>query len=114
MTEPGGQELTVATKAPREERNRRGEIVEAAAAVLGRQCYTDTSLKQIAAEAGVAPGLLHYYFESKEDLLMEGVSNLEGEISRVWQGAVQDLDDPLERIVAALDHAARRCIEQPE
>ena len=98
----------------REERNRRDQIVQAAASVLGRQGYTDTSLKQIAAEAGVAPGLLHYYFESKEDLLIDVVSSLEREISRDWQEAVRDLDDPLERIVAALDHAARRCTEQPE
>jgi TetR/AcrR family transcriptional repressor of bet genes len=105
--------MTVATPA-KAERNRRDQIVQAAAAVLGRQGYTDTSLKQIAAEAGVAPGLLHYYFESKEDLLIEVVSNLEREISRDWQEAVQDLDDPLERIVAALDHAAKRCTEQPE
>jgi AcrR family transcriptional regulator len=110
--------MSVAASPPqptaKEEHNRRAEIVEAATVVLGRQGYTDTSLKQIAAQAGVAPGLLHYYFDSKEDLLIEVVSGLERQITAEWQEAVSELDDPLERIVAAIDHVATRCTEQPE
>ena len=98
----------------REESARRGQIVNAAAAVLGRQGYTDTSLKDVAREAGVAPGLLHYYFDSKEDLLIEVVSSLEREMTRDWQSAVEGVEDPLERIVGGLDHAATRCADQPE
>jgi len=93
---------------------RRGQIVRAAAAVLGRQGYDGTSLKDVAREAGVAPGLLHYYFESKQELLLEVVVVMEREMIRDWQAAVEHVDDPLERIVAALDHAAARCSEQPE
>ena len=106
--------MTAAASTKPAERNRREQIVRAAASVLGRQGYTDTSLKQIAAEAGVAPGLLHYYFDSKEELLVDVVSGLEREISADWQGAVRDLEDPLERIVAALDSVAQRCATQPE
>jgi AcrR family transcriptional regulator len=98
----------------KDERNRRGQIVDAASVVLGRQGYTDTSLKQIAAQAGVAPGLLHYYFDSKEDLLVEVVSGLERQMTAEWQEAVSELEDPLERIVAAIDQVATRCAEQPE
>ena len=36
------------------------------------QGYGATSLKDVAREASVAPGLLHYYFESKEELLARG------------------------------------------
>ena len=46
-----------------DEAGRRSQIVRAAAAVLGRQGYAETSLKDVAREAKVAPGLLHYYFE---------------------------------------------------
>jgi len=97
-----------------DEPGRRGQIVRAATAVLGRQGYAETSLKDVAREAGVAPGLLHYYFESKQELLLEVVVALEREMTRDWQSAVSDIEDPLERIVAALDHAAQRCSEQPE
>ncbi|MFN2581415.1 MAG: TetR/AcrR family transcriptional regulator [Candidatus Dormibacteria bacterium] len=93
---------------------RRGQIVRAAAAVLGRQGYGETSLKDVAREAGVAPGLLHYYFESKQELLLEVVVRMEREMIRDWQAAVVDIEDPIERIVAALDHVAQRCSEQPE
>ena len=97
-----------------DEPGRRGQIVRAAAAVLGRQGYGGTSLKDVAREAGVAPGLLHYYFESKQELLLEVVVRLEREMISDWQAAVADVEDPIERIVAALDHVAERCSEQPE
>ena len=93
---------------------RRVQIIAAATRVLARQGYTDTSLKEIAREAGVAPGLLHYYFESKEELLLEVVRALDHELTESWQRAVADIEDPLERIVAALDAAEQRCARQPE
>src|SRR5262245_24305808 len=46
-------------------------ILAAALACWSRQGYHGTSLKQIAAEAGVAKSLLHYHFSSKEHLLIE-------------------------------------------
>lgn len=93
---------------------RRSQIIAAATSVLSRQGYTDTSLKEIAREAGVAPGLLHYYFDSKEELLLEVVQLLERELKESWQSAVRGIEDPLERIVAALDAAEARCTAQPE
>lgn len=93
---------------------RRDQIVAAAAAVLGRQGYGGTSLKDVAREAGVAVGLLHYYFESKEQLLLEVVVDLETELTETWQGAVEGVEDPLERVVRALDRTADRCVERPE
>ncbi len=93
---------------------RRSQIVHAAAAVLGRQGYAATSLKDVAREAKVAPGLLHYYFESKEELLLEVVVVMERQMISEWKSAVGGLEDPLERIVAGLDHAETRCTEQPE
>jgi AcrR family transcriptional regulator len=93
---------------------RRTQIVRAAAAVLGRQGYAETSLKDVAREAGVAPGLLHYYFESKEDLLLEVVMVTERLMVAHWKAVVEAVDDPLERIVTGLDHAEARCAEQPE
>jgi len=93
---------------------RRSQIVRAAAAVLGRQGYAETSLKDVAREAGVAPGLLHYYFESKEELLLEVVMVTERQMVASWKAVVEAVDDPLERIVTGLDHAESRCAEQPE
>ena len=46
------------------------KILEAAFTVLSRQGYENTSIKDIAAEAGVAQGLIHYHFKSKQQLVL--------------------------------------------
>src|SRR5690348_7533846 len=51
----------------------RDRILDAAYRTLVKRGYHDTSMKDIAEEAGVAPGLAHYYFESKEHLLVETI-----------------------------------------
>lgn len=48
----------------------RVRIIEAAKEILGRDGYEKASIREIANEAGVARGLVHYYFETKEDLLI--------------------------------------------
>src|SRR6201997_3186983 len=49
----------------------RDRILEAAFTVLSRQGYENTSIKEIAEEAGVAQGLVHYYFKSKQLLVVD-------------------------------------------
>ena len=48
----------------------RAKILQAAFFVLSRQGYENTSIKEIAEEAGVAQGLVHYYFKSKQHLVL--------------------------------------------
>ena len=38
--------------------------------MLSRQGYENTSIKDIAEDAGVAQGLVHYYFKSKQQLVL--------------------------------------------
>jgi AcrR family transcriptional regulator len=62
------------------------QILEAARTVLGNKGYAATTISEVAAEAGVSRGLLHYYFESKEDLLARVVRlNLERSLELVDQ-----------------------------
>jgi AcrR family transcriptional regulator len=49
----------------------RERIIKSAFTVLSRQGYENTSIKDIAEEAGVAQGLVHYYFKSKQQLVIE-------------------------------------------
>ena len=49
----------------------REKILQAAFTVLSRQGYENTSIKEIADEAGVAQGLVHYYFKSKQQLVLD-------------------------------------------
>jgi AcrR family transcriptional regulator len=50
--------------------DKRARIVAAAKEILARDGIEKASIREIAAEAGVARGLLHYYFETKEELLV--------------------------------------------
>ena len=70
-------------------------IVDAAYRTLVRRGYHETSMKDIAAEAGVAPGLAHYYFETKEDLLVAAIEHGCQPVIRAWQQAGVNLSGPL-------------------
>src|SRR5947208_14115527 len=48
----------------------RDKILQAAFSVLSRQGYENSSIKEIAEAAGVAQGLVHYYFKSKQQLVL--------------------------------------------
>jgi AcrR family transcriptional regulator len=70
-------------------------IVDAAYRTLVKRGYHETSMKDIAAEAGVAPGLAHYYFETKEDLLVAAIEHGCQPVISAWQQAGVDLTGPL-------------------
>ncbi len=70
-------------------------IVEAASRTLVRRGYHETSMKDIASEAGVAPGLAHYYFESKEDLLVAAIEHACRPSMEAYESAGMSLSGPL-------------------
>ncbi|HEY4122015.1 MAG TPA: TetR family transcriptional regulator, partial [Byssovorax sp.] len=49
---------------------RRAQIVAALARVMAARGYERATVAQIAAEAGLAAGLVHYHFASKRDVLL--------------------------------------------
>src|SRR5438105_10859484 len=66
--------------------NTRGKILQAAFTVLSRQGYENASIKEIAEEAGVAQGLVHYHYKSKQQLVL---AVLEFVCQKVELGAVE-------------------------
>jgi AcrR family transcriptional regulator len=56
-------------RTPKVVEDRRDQIIEAAMQVFAQKGFTRATNKDIAREAGITPGLIYYYFESKEDLL---------------------------------------------
>ncbi len=52
------------------------KILIAARRVFARKGYHPATIKEIAAEAGVAGGLLHYHFKNKEDLLIQAMISI--------------------------------------
>ena len=54
-----------------EQQKTRERIIAAASKVLAEKGYDATTLREISREAQAAPGLVHYYFGGKDELLVE-------------------------------------------
>lgn len=57
---------------------RRAQIVAALQAVMARSGYAGATIAGIASQAGLAPGLVHYHFRDKREILVELVDALAG------------------------------------
>jgi AcrR family transcriptional regulator len=105
-----GGDLLAAGATPQDTRER---IVLAAYRVLAKKGYAESSVKEIAREAGVAPGLVHYYFDKKEQLLIEVVR----ELCRRNEAAIHEgpmPDNPMEAAIAQMRAARERVREMPD
>ena len=80
-------------------------IVDAMRVSVAKRGAAGSTFEQVAAEAGVSRGLLHYYFGTKERLLVEVVrSDTEIRVARLDQalGAAKSADDVLDVLVSSL------------
>jgi TetR/AcrR family transcriptional repressor of bet genes len=78
---------------------RRAEIARAFARVLGAHGRGGATIAAVAAEAGVAPGLVHHHFESKQDLYAGLLDELLAGFRRRLE--VADEGDAIEAYVTA-------------
>jgi AcrR family transcriptional regulator len=81
-------------------------IIEAMRASVGRRGAAGSTFDQVAREAGVSRGLLHYYFGSKERLLVEVVRHdcevrIEGMDERIAKAG--DVDEIIAALVVGLE-----------
>src|SRR6478736_248690 len=72
---------------------RRAQLVAAAREVLQREGMAGTTLRAVAAEAGVPLGTVHYIFQSKEQLLRAVLEDVLEEITTAVRASVTDTDD---------------------
>ena len=59
---------------PKQTKDRHQEILDAAARVITDRGLAETRISDIADRCGVSPGLILYYFESKDRLLVEALT----------------------------------------
>ncbi|MCJ2177082.1 TetR/AcrR family transcriptional regulator [Novosphingobium album (ex Hu et al. 2023)] len=72
----------------------RALIVEAAKQLIREEGYGATSTRRVAARAGLKPSLVHYYFPTTDDLLVEVSRQGAEESDRMIEEALAS-DDPL-------------------
>lgn len=81
---------------------RRGQIVDALVAVMARRGYDGASIAEVAKRAHLAPGLVHYHFDSKLEILVEAVRALAARHARVLDEVLAD-GEPPEQLVSFVD-----------
>jgi AcrR family transcriptional regulator len=90
----------------------RAAIVDAARPLFAELGFSGTSMRKVAAEAGVDPALVHHYFDSKEDLFLAALAVPFDPRLLIAAVAEGDPDDAAERLLRMFfsiwdDEAAR-------
>lgn len=92
------QPVAVARQLTNQGRERKLQLIEAAAELFAERGYDETRIVDIVERAGVAKGLFYWYFENKEALFRDLVQENRLRLRRA-QGEAIDLDaEPLRRI----------------
>src|SRR5579859_6191841 len=89
---------------PEEQQETRARIIAAASKVLAEKGYEATTLREISREAQAAPGLVHYYFGGKDELLVEVLQAADRRFHQRMERLVQQVpaDQSLETVLTQL------------
>jgi AcrR family transcriptional regulator len=82
-------------------------LIRAAVTVLDRTNGEDITVQDVADEAGQSLRTLYQYFESKDDLLLAVFEEAMRTYAEMIRQAIDDLDDPLDRLAGAMIAAVR-------
>ena len=90
---------------------RKAELLDTAMRLFAEKGYDNVSVRSVAREAGVAPGLAYHYFDSKQRLFDAAIGHYAERCSEGMRAALDDgalsLDEKIEgAIAAATDHSA--------
>ena len=73
-------------------------ILEAAVTVFARQGFHQSTVSQIAKEAGVADGTIYLYFKNKDDILVQFFSYRTKQVFDRFRAEVQKADNSLDKL----------------
>ena len=91
----------------REERRR--QIVESCAHLIATRGYSNTSLRDVAADVGISTGTLLHHFRSKEELLVATLLAVSDDFLEHTHQAIARLGDPVRKLRALV----RALLESP-
>jgi TetR/AcrR family transcriptional repressor of bet genes len=80
--------------------NRRASIVAAMLPVMARHGYEKATIQAIAREAGLTPGLIHYHFKSKQEILVSLVAAIVEFARTRYEGPSSLSARPMDRLQA--------------
>jgi TetR/AcrR family transcriptional repressor of bet genes len=88
---------------PSNTEERRAEIVRGLAAVMAERGYEGASIQRIARAAGLSPGLIHYHFGGKQEILMALFDRVIGSARRRIDARMAKAESPRGQLLAFLD-----------
>ncbi len=93
---------------PSNTEHRQQQIVEGLLQVMAERGYERASVAAVARAAGLTPGVVHYHFVSKQEILLRLVETLGKRLQSRLRPKLERTDDPHARLNAFVDvHLAR-------
>ncbi|SES02930.1 transcriptional regulator, TetR family [Gracilibacillus ureilyticus] len=90
--------------------DKRQLLIDAAYKVFARKGYKDASIKEIAEYADITPGLVHYYFNSKEELFFA----VQEKAQKEYHAQYIDADKDSTSLKEVMEEIKNRAIENPD
>jgi len=81
----------------------RDRILDAALRLFRERGFDETTMRDVATEAGVATGAAYYYYRSKEDLVMAFYLRTDEEARAIFEKAIASSKDLKKRIRAMIE-----------
>lgn len=78
--------------------NKREKIFLAAQELFSEKGFHETTVEEIARQAGVAKGTVYIYFDSKEQLFKEVIKSGFKELTRITEKKIESTSNPLKKI----------------
>jgi AcrR family transcriptional regulator len=86
----------------------RTQILESALALFREKGFEDTTMREIAAHAGMAVGASYYYFKSKEEIVHEYYLMLEADAEAHTRALCSEIRNFRDRVRAAIEFKLRQ------
>lgn len=90
---------------PSNKAERRKQIVEGLLNVMSEKGYENASIQAIGKACGLTPGLIHYHFKSKQEILVALIKSLSSVAQERYEGLLESAMTPKEKLEAFIDAA---------
>src|SRR3972149_4881833 len=93
---------------------REEEILETASKYFSECGYSEADTQTLADRLGVGKGTIYRYFPSKRELFLAAVDRLMTQLHESITAAVKEIDDPIDRILQAMNAHLKFYSQRPE
>ena len=90
---------------PSNKEQRRKEIVQGLLDVMSEKGYENASIQAIGKASGLTPGLIHYHFKSKQEILVALIKSLSLIAQERYEDLLERAKSPREKLEAFIDAA---------